>query len=561
MTLAANLVDWASDRPDWQKAALDRFCKNAEYSKDEIMGIADQLVAGTFPTTPNITVDDVPGGSSTGDKVLLTSLGQVAGVNALVNLQTLTFAETGLTVIYGHNASGKSGYARLLREAVTARVKGDLLGDVFSHANVTKSAQVEYSVAGSPRTWSLGDDDSTALSSVRFYDVDCGEDYIETAAEITYRPYALTLLDRLQAHCRSIREELDQRFKAKHDESPDLPALQAGTATAAFVTGLSKDTTDEQIKAATTLPSDHESVLARKMQEEIRLKASDPNKEKTRLTSIAGNLDQLRQHLERLDEAVSQEAVDNLIAQRKAADDLREAAKLASAEQFSKEPLTGVGSATWRALWEAARAYSTTEAFHEHEFPAVEEGTVCVLCQQPLAGTASDRLARFERFVADTTSQQAERAEEGLRRRRDELALLETTPSSVTAALAMLQATDRLELDEDQIRELKEFKTEFMRDMKDLDKSDTAAMDRMYKERRQDLLEILYDDQVKAFEKAEAEAVASMKEHRGSRMGDPRSHKGGKEVRSEQESKREKVTSRPDDNDEEDGVDEDDDSE
>lgn len=442
MTLAVDLVEWAKDRPDWQKSALGRFCKNAEYSDDEIKEIADQLIAGTFPETPNITVDDVPGGSSTGDTVFLKSLGQVAGVNALVDQQTLSFAETGLTVIYGHNASGKSGYARLLREAVTARVKGDLLGDVFSHTNVAKSAYFEYSIAGAPSTWSLGDDDALALSSVRFYDVDCGQDYIESAAEITYRPFALTLLDRLQAHCRALQAELDQRFRDKHAETPGLPTLPPGTAAASFVAALSKNTTDEQIKAVVTLDGDHDSTLATKVQEEIRLRASDPNKEKARLTAVAHNLEQLRQHLENLGTALTKDAVDELIAMKKSASDLREAAKLASAEQFSGESLSGVGSATWRALWEAARDYSTTEAFHEHEFPAVDGDAVCVLCQQTLTQPAADRLKRFERFVADTTSTRADQAERLLRRRRGELAVLQTTPSAVTTAIAMLQASD-----------------------------------------------------------------------------------------------------------------------
>lgn len=442
MTLAADLVEWAKDRPDWQKAALARFCKNAEYSDDEIKEIADQLIAGTFPTTPNIAVDDVPGGSSTGSQVLLSSLSEVAGVNALVDQQSLSFADSGLTVIYGHNASGKSGYARLLREAVTARVKGDLLGDVFSHASTTKSARVDYSVAGTPASWSLGDDDATELSAVRFYDIDCGQDYIESAAEITYRPFALTLLDRLQAHCRVLQAELDQRFRDKHAEMPGLPTLPSGSAAATFVSGLSKDTTDQEIKDAVTLPDDHDSILATNIQEETRLRASDPNKEKARLASVAENLDQLHGHLEALGEAVSPEAVDELIATKRSATDLREAARLASAEQFSEEPLGGVGSATWRALWEAARAYSTTEALHEHDFPAVDADAVCVLCQQALTDSASERLTRFERFVADTTSTRADQAEAKLRQRSSELAALRSSPNAVTTAIAMLQAAD-----------------------------------------------------------------------------------------------------------------------
>lgn len=442
MTLAGDLVEWAKDRPDWHKSALARFCKNAEHSDDEIKEIADQLIAGTFPATPSITVDDVPGGSSTGDQVLLTSLSGVSGVNALVDQQTLSFAESGLTVVYGHNASGKSGYARLLREAVTARVKGDLLGDVFSHATTTKSAQVEYSIAGGPSTWSLGDDDATALSSVRFYDVDCGQDYIETAAEITYRPFALTLLDRLQAHCRALQAELDQRFRDKHAETPGLPTLPIGTAAESFVAALSKDTADEQIKAVVRLAGDHDTTLATKVQEETRLRASDPNKEKARLTAVAHNLEQLRQHFENLRNAVTEESVDELIVMKKSASDLREAAKLASAEQFSGEPLSGVGSATWRALWDAARTYSTMEAFHEHGFPAVEGEAVCVLCQQALTQPAAERLTKFERFVADKTSTRADQAEAQLRQRRGELALLQTSPNSVTTAIAMLESAD-----------------------------------------------------------------------------------------------------------------------
>lgn len=442
MTLASDLVEWAKDRPDWQKAALAKFCKNLDFTQHEIREIADQLIAGTFPVTPNVTVDDVPGGSSTGDQVLITTLGDVTGVNALVEEQTLSLAEIGLTVIYGHNASGKSGYARLLREAVTARVKGELLGDVFSHSNVAKSARVQYLAAGSAFTWSLGDEEASALSSVRFYDVDCGQHYIETAAEITYRPYALTLLDRLQAHCRTLQSELDQRFRDKHNEAPSLPTLPNGTPAATFLAGLSKDTTDEQIMNTVSLSGDHDAVLAGKVQEETRLRNSDPNKEKARLTSIAKHLDQLRQHLERISSVVSQGAVDELDGLHKAATVLRAAAKLASAEQFSAEPLTGVDSATWRALWEAARAYSTTEALHEHDFPAVGKDAVCVLCQQPLAESASERLTKFERFVADTTSTQAEQAEARLGHRRAELMTLQTTPSAVTTAIAVLQAAD-----------------------------------------------------------------------------------------------------------------------
>jgi hypothetical protein len=91
-----------------------------------------------------------------------------------------------------------------------------------------------------------------------------------------------------------------------------------------------------------------------------------------------------------------------------------QAAEVAAKVSFSTDPLIGVGDDVWRELWEAARRYSAV-AYPDREFPVIEgDGVVCVLCQQPLAGSAKDRLQRFEKFVADDTATQAEKAKRTL---------------------------------------------------------------------------------------------------------------------------------------------------
>jgi hypothetical protein len=82
------------------------------------------------------------------------------------------------------------------------------------------------------------------------------------------------------------------------------------------------------------------------------------------------------------------------------ATELWAAANIASERTFDAEPLVGVGSETWRALWEAARKYSIAETYHEHEFPDVQDEVVCVLCQQSLSQDGADRLTRFEAFIS-----------------------------------------------------------------------------------------------------------------------------------------------------------------
>ncbi|WP_270256637.1 AAA family ATPase [Kocuria marina] len=440
MTLANDLATWVAERTDWQKDIVGRFCRNENLSEDAVNEIADHLIAGTYPSVAAITAADVPGTSESGESVRLSAVADVEGVNALITGQRLTFASTGLTIIYGDNASGKSGYARLIRQAVTARVKGDLLGDVFAKSLHDQKAVFEYVAGSTAATWALTEETSRDLSSVRFYDEECGDAYVTAASEISYRPSALTLLDRLSAACDQVRQALSQRLSDNAALRTELPLLGEGTKAKQFLDQLSATTTREQIDEATTLSPDHDISLSAKLRELTRLQASDPNAEKTRLAQLAAHWATVKSHIDQLAEDVTNQSFDNVAALAKSAINLREAAKIASAKDFDAEPLPGVGSATWRALWDAARRYSTTEAYHEHDFPVTTDAAVCVLCQQPLSPDGSDRLRRFDAFIKDTTSRDADAAERRVVQRRDEIARLQSAPAAVTTALSQLQA-------------------------------------------------------------------------------------------------------------------------
>ncbi|MGI9092185.1 MAG: AAA family ATPase [Mycobacteriales bacterium] len=440
MTLQDDLAQWAAYRPDWQKDAIARYCRNESLSDDDIKSIADQFIAGPYPKVTPITAKDIPGSSPSGDPVSLVAIRDVAGINALLSGQRLSFGESGLTVIYGDNASGKSGYARLIREAVTARVKGDLLGNVFAHERADQLAVFEFAVGGVAAEWTLGEVASQQLSAVRFYDEECGDAYVTTASEINYRPSALTLLDRLSADCDRLQGEVTARLDTNRGERPDLPLLSPETGAWNFLNSLSAKSTSEQIDQAVALEPDHQKVLAASLAEEARLKGSDPSKEKQRLKQLAQHWTVVRDHIVRLSDALSTDALADLEGKRKKAVDLRQAVQITSAKDFNAEPLSGVASDTWRELWEAARAYSESEAYHDHEFPHTGDGAVCVLCQQPLGPDASARLRRFRDFMTDTTARDADEMERVLAQARAAVAQLQTQPIALSTALTQLGA-------------------------------------------------------------------------------------------------------------------------
>lgn len=440
MTLNEDLAGFLAARPDWQKDAVARFCRNETLSTGDVSNIADQLIAGTYPAAMNVEAVEIPGSTAAGEPVILAQVTDVVGVNALGGGQTLSFGAAGLTIAFGNNGSGKSGYARLIREAVTARVKGaQLLGDVFSDADITQAAKIEYQVGVEPKTWNLGEPQGAELSRVRFYDEDCGDAYVTTASEANYRPSALTILDQLSEACEEVAAELSRRLGVNQTERPQLPMLHAGTRAFAFLAGLSATMSQESIDGVTHLADDHDARLAKELAEEARLKGSDPTKEKGRLNALARDWSTISVHAVMVEEALGEEEQRDLVDLQRRAVQLQEAARIASARTFDTEPLPSVGSETWRALWEAARTFSLTDAYHEHSFPFTGGDAVCVLCQQPLGEQAADRLIRFEAFVSDTTSRDADTVNKALATFRDHFADLQAVPVAVLNAINRLR--------------------------------------------------------------------------------------------------------------------------
>lgn len=112
-------------------------------------------------------------------------------MNALVQGQSLVFEPAGLTVVYGDNGSGKSGYARLIKNMVKARHSASVLPDVFMARPQSPTAELIYTVAGKEHTQKYPDAATPEMLKMSFHDEHCGDEYLSTRSTVTYRPSAL----------------------------------------------------------------------------------------------------------------------------------------------------------------------------------------------------------------------------------------------------------------------------------------------------------------------------------------------------------------------------------
>ena len=107
-------------------------------------------------------------------QVQLTAIADLCGVNALVDGQHLDFGTSGLTVVYGDNGSGKSGYARVIKAMVSARHRSDVLPNVFRELPDKPSGVLHFRVASTDQQLTFPASPPPELLKMSFYNPTSG---------------------------------------------------------------------------------------------------------------------------------------------------------------------------------------------------------------------------------------------------------------------------------------------------------------------------------------------------------------------------------------------------
>jgi energy-coupling factor transporter ATP-binding protein EcfA2 len=442
VTVLEELLEWSQDRPAWQRDALRRLVLNGELSDDDIGKLTDICksaygLAEQQDIAP-LTKEDVPEKTGGGAPVSLVSIFHHRGVNALAEDQTLKFAPN-LTVIYGDNATGKTGYIRILKSACRARGREQILGNVVSGATpLSPVVSIKYKVGTEPESqeWAgIGEDEF--ISRVSVFDTQCAAVYLTEKTDVAFRPFGLDLFDKLVRACKAVRAKLESEQRGLASNA--LAAVQAqipeGTAVARLLVNISSLTKSESVQTLARLSPEENVRLALIEKSLLDLQANDPEKLIRQLTLRAGRLQALACHLKEVEAALSAQAVAAVFDARTESRRKSEEARRLREATFAAGVLAGTGSEPWTALWEAARQFSQEQAYPGQAFPVVENGAHCVLCQQDLDHATGHRLRQFEAFVASTTERELRQVKETFTRLQKFITDLKTTTEAIDETL------------------------------------------------------------------------------------------------------------------------------
>ena len=406
---------WLNSRNRWLQTAARQLIDNKRLPNEDDLAELVRLckLEATKQSDPGF-LKVTPGAFSAGAVrrvVRVEEISQVFGVNAIKSGATLPFGAGNLTVIYGQNGSGKSGFARLLKQLCGSRSRDEIRPNAFSDEEATCSAQCRITIDGNPRdiNWHSGAEPHPMLKYAQVFDSKAATQYMGRS-ESSYEPSSMRFISMLIKISGMVSDELGRENAKLVSSLPQFPSDLSETAERIWLSSLKasvsaekievycrygKDLDDERVKA--------EALLAEK---DIAGRLGAIGKESVASESI-------KQAMKLLKESLSDEKADELSKAKVSAVTARTAANEVAQQAFANAPLQGVGETAWKLMWEQARAYSVAHAYHDHEFPVTSDGAHCVLCQQVLAPEGATRLKSFEAFVTaglETAAKTAEAA-------------------------------------------------------------------------------------------------------------------------------------------------------
>ncbi len=417
------LVQWANEQAPWVRVLVEAVLEERGPVGDDVIdesfetllradGLCDDAASVDVP----MLVGDAP--SAVEDaSMTLDRLRGVVGVNALAADQTIEF-DKHLTILFGQNGSGKTGYARIIKRAAGARSIEDILGNMASGGTPPMpGACFDLTVDGTSQTvyWS-NDKGLSPLNQIRVFDSQTATLHVDDNLEYIFTPAELARFTDVNDAIVAVQQRVTSEKAARQKVSClSSNPFTAGTRVHDLVQELGSETSFAELKDLAELQDDSEESLHEMRAEFASLASGADDTQRVGLQRQLDDLTDLTAILsavELFDAAGYNEALARVAEARTAVTELR-------TTLFDADHLAGEPDDVWQDFIDAGHAYA--EHLGIAQYP--QEHDVCLYCLQPLESGALSLLRRYGEFLTGAAQAQLQAQDKTLEDRIPSLTL------------------------------------------------------------------------------------------------------------------------------------------
>ncbi|NWL12130.1 hypothetical protein DM793_12640 [Paenarthrobacter nitroguajacolicus] len=397
VTLAA----WANEQDEWVRYAVRHVLSTGTALTETEVAHAyalfrqeKSLDPRELPEEASIEIE-----SSTDDAELplaITQISDVSGVNALVTGSVIE-PHAGLTILFGENGTGKTGYSRIFKALAGSRTADDILGDIRADEKQQLSANITFSLGDEAQDfkWSgeLGHPPFTRMS---IFDSPAVNFHVDDDLEYVYTPAVLALFKHVISGIKAVQVKIEAAVSDLSGKNPSLLSRFPKTSSIyplIETLGAATDL-DDLKKRADNKPNQDERIDAQRR----AVAALEANTTASQITirqrneAVLTQASSIAASFSGFDLAGFNEA----LAKRT---DLREDYKAFRAELFKAADLPSDPESTWESF------VLSGEKYQQHlQGREVHDSGRCLYCRQPLDEQAKRLVEKYGEYLADKIS-------------------------------------------------------------------------------------------------------------------------------------------------------------
>lgn len=392
------LAAWANRGDEWVRYLVGQVLSTGRPVVDSDVDYAYQLFRQskaldkrTLPAQPELAVDVAA--AEVEASLEITKLSDVQGVNALTPGAVIDPHE-GLTILYGENGTGKTGYSRIFKSLAGSRTADLILGDIAATQELPIQATIDYTLDGDQNQllWK-GEVGRSPFTRMSIFDSPAVNFHVDDDLEYVYVPSVLSLFNHVTAAIRAVQKCIDDEKKTLAKGAPSILARFP-----------SDDIVRPQIEtlgASTDLPALKALALddAKAEEKVVELQSTIGSLQSN---SLAGVLTALQRQRRVFTQAESNRAALEAFGGTTYNETLDQISQLKTDREsfrttfFATADLPSEPDDTWEEFIASGAAY------REH---LIDQGShdeaVCLYCRQPLEASARELVTRYSDYLLD----------------------------------------------------------------------------------------------------------------------------------------------------------------
>jgi hypothetical protein len=429
------LIEWANQQDGWVRLIVaDVISTRRDLSSDSLRAVRDaylvekQLVEEEAREVPLLGDDGANGDAD--EPLRMTELRECDGVNALAVGQEIVFNPR-MTVLFGENAAGKTGYVRVLKLLANVRGAEPIIADIHRPSAVASpAAVVKYRLGDTPGelAW-RGQKGVAPFTRITVFDSPAVALHLEENVTYVFTPADLALFGYVHAALEGVRALLQTDLgDGLPKQNPFLTAFTRGTEIYPRIEALSASTNLTELENL-AIVTDAEKTELDSLKVNIQALSSASTGNQAEMlrnrATVLRNLITIGQALVTFNAGEFGEAV-------AAEESARTGQTESAAAVFGGAQLPEDLRPAWQRFLEAGEQYVI--ASNQTAYP--EESDVCIYCRQALDDAARSLLSTYRQYASGAVAAALEGA-------AAQLTLLQAPmiATAVTAAMEGLRAT------------------------------------------------------------------------------------------------------------------------